>query len=40
MGGIQAERAAHPDIGGQQSDHMIREVALSTVGKPGGERGG
>lgn len=31
---------AHPVIGGQQRDHMTREVALGTVGKSGGERGG
>lgn len=39
-GGVQAETKAHPVIGEQQRDHMTRNVALGTVGKSGGERGG
>lgn len=38
--GIQAETKAHPIIGEQQRDHTMREVALGTAGKSGGERGG
>lgn len=39
-GGTRAETKTHPVIGGQQRDHMMREMALGTAGKSGGQRGG